>query len=764
MQKLGIITFNRALNYGAVLQAYALKKACSGLGFETHIVDYNKQPDIYRNPFEIFGKSPKNSKTIIKLLKGILSYHWNQKRRDSFVLFRGKYLNESTWCKDPDSVSMLSYDAYIVGSDQIWNYYITGGKFDPVYFGNHPCINRSIIYGASAHDTPFPLNMELELKKMLLQSNAPIGIREQKLADYCGELTGIRYPVVLDPTLLAGRSVFDEICSNRPCEDNYILLYQIDSNPLSDISIRTLEKRFKCKVYSMTVPKIGSLRGKKGDVGPEAFIALLKHAKFIVTNSFHGVALSVLFHKLFYVYDNADVMDRIDGLMESLSINGRKVRLVSDIDLDKGIEYASVDEKLRKLREESLVFLKRALDGDRQISEYHHRGNLLKSFLNREKKDCSGCTACVEVCPVGAIKMERDEEGFFYPKVDNNICVHCNKCDSFCSFKSCRRRDISDLPKAYGVKHKQIQERRTSRSGGAFIALSDSVLRENGVVYGAVTGENGYVYHLRAENACERDFMKGAKYVQSDINGVFSKIIDDLSSDRKVLFSGTPCQVMGLLTLLDYKGINRDNLLTCDLVCHGVPSPQIWENYYSLIQARYKRKIVKADFRDKSLGWDTHCESFVLDNGKKIISRDYTDLFYDHIIFRPSCHNCRFSNINRPGDITLADFWGIENSDPSFEDNAGVSLVLLNTEKGEKAFCNSNQDMDYIKCDIRRCLQPTLVKPSKPSPRRELFWKSYYEKGFEKTLKEFVKPVSAYKRTRRVVKNLLYHMKLRQHP
>ena len=218
------------------------------------------------------------------------------------------------------------------------------------------------------------------------------------------------------------------------------------------------------------------------------------------------------------------------------------------------------------------------------------------------------------------------------------------------------------------------------------------------------------------------------------------------------------------MTLLDYKGIDQDNLLTCDLVCHGVPSPKIWENYYSLIQARYKRKVVKADFRDKSLGWDTHCESCVLDNGKKIISRDYTDLFYDHIIFRPSCHNCRFSNTNRPGDITLADFWGIENSDPSFEDNAGVSLVLLNTEKGEKAFCNSNQDMDYIKCDIRRCLQPTLVKPSKPSPRRELFWKSYYEKGFEKTLKEFVKPVSAYKRTRRVVKNLLYHMKLRQHP
>ena len=154
----------------------------------------------------------------------------------------------------------------------------------------------------------------------------------------------------------------------------------------------------------------------------------------------------------------------------------------------------------------------------------------------------------------------------------------------------------------------------------------------------------------------------------------------------------------------------------------------------------------------------------MLENGRKIVSRDYTDLFYDHIMFRPSCHSCRYSNVNRPGDISLADFWGIENNAPSFADSKGVSLVLINTEKGEKAFAEAMDDLEYIKCDIRNCLQPTLVKPSEPSPRREMFWKSYQEKGFSSTMKEYTKPVSTTGRLKRSIKQLMYRMRLRPHP
>ncbi len=767
MKKLGILTFNRALNYGAILQAYAMKQVCEKLGYEAHVIDYNKGADSGPQPVRGFLRSPDKKRALIRLVKGILSYRWDQKRWKAFRRFRRQYLSESKTCKNALQVTGLKYDAYVLGSDQIWNYGITGGTFNPVYFGRLPKKEGAVtvVYGASAHDTPFPLNMELMLQSQLSKTDAPIGIREQKLADYVGKLTGIKYPVVLDPVLLAGKEVLKQVESRRSPETPYILLYQIDHNPASDISIASLEKRFGCRVYSMTVPKLGSSRGKKGYLGPEDFLALLDHAEFLVTNSFHGVALSLLWHKQFYVYENGGVMTRIDGLLGSVGLNNRKVRLVSDIDLDSKIDYTQVDPQLEKMRKDSCDFLQKALQGDRQVSKYvMSEERSFARMADRSKKDCSGCSACVEICPVKAIEMKADHEGFLYPEIDQNLCIHCGACDRFCSFRSLPARRRDDLPEAYGAKHKKIVTRETSRSGGAFIAISDTILNKGGVVYGAVLDESGKVFHMRAETPKMRDRMKGAKYVQSDMRGILKQAEEDLCSGRKVLFSGTPCQVAGLKELLAFKKINSDNLLTCDLVCHGVPSPAIWADYCSYIQKKYHARIVKADFRDKSFGWDTHCESFVMNNGKKIVSRDYTDLFYDHIMFRPSCHNCKFSNINRVGDITLADFWGVEKSDPTFGDAKGVSLLLINTEKGKQAFTEACSDLEWIKCDIRNCIQPTLVKPSEASPRREMFWESYQKRGFSATLNEYVKPVQTSRRIKRDIKQLMYRIGLRRHP
>lgn len=767
MKKLGILTFNRALNYGAVLQAYALKSVCEDLGYETHVIDYNQGMDDGPHPIRSFIHSSNKKRASVRLLKNILSYYWDRKRWKAFRRFRKEYLDESLPCQQASEIVALDYDAYVMGSDQIWNYQITGGQFDPVYFGRLPKAVVSVVYAASAHDTPFPLDMELKLKEELSEAQAPIGIREQKLAEYAGLLTGVTYPVVVDPTLLAGREILERVESKGFPKKPYILLYQIDHNPSSDISIRSLGKKFGCKVYSMTVPKLGSTHGKRGGLGPEEFLSLLDHAEFLVTNSFHGVALSLLLHKQFYVYENGGVMTRIDGLLDSLNLTDRKVRLVSDINLNRKIDYTLVDPELDRLRRDSLSFLKKGLDGDRQIrydripEEKPLEGC---SFSNREKKDCSGCTACVGICPVEAISMKKDPEGFLYPTIDQNSCVHCGACDKFCSFKTVERRDIDDLPEAYGVKHKRSATRISSRSGGAFIAISDIILSKKGVIYGAAMDRNGKVGHIRAESGRKRDRMKGAKYVQSDLNQTFKKVSEDLNSGRKVLFSGTPCQVAGLKELLEYKKIDQSNLLTCDLVCHGVPSPLIWADYLRYIRKKHHSRIITADFRDKSFGWDTHCESFVLENGKKIVSRDYTDLFYEHIMFRPSCHNCHYANVNRVGDITLADFWGVEKSDPAFADSKGVSLVLVNSEMGKEVFQQASKDLQCIECDIRNCIQPTLVKPSSPSPLREVFWQNYQEKGFEYALKKYKKSLPLIKRLKKDTKQILYRMRLRTHP
>lgn len=764
---LGILTFNRALNYGAVLQTLALKDVCESLGYEVYTVNYMKDtpeeaPSLFRN----FLAAPNKKRAVFKLVRGAMSYIGDYRRWRAFSIFRRNYLNESIVCTSAEEVASLEYDVYISGSDQIWNYNITGSQFDPVYFGQIPGAARCMVYAASAQDTPFPLNKEQEFAAILERTNVPVSIREEKLAKYAAKLTGTQHPVVLDPTLLAGRDFLDKLPATNAPKEPYILIYQIDANPASDVSVAALEKRFGCKVYTMTVPRLGSIHGRKGEAGPEEFLTLLKNARFLVTNSFHGIALSLLLEKDFFVYDNGGVMTRIDSLLEAVGLNDRKIKLVADIDPDDKITYLPVRERLAVLRKNSMNYLTNALQGIstsvqvREVPQFR-----LLPMQQRGKADCSGCSACADACPVKAIVMAPDAEGFLYPVIDQNRCIHCGKCDKLCGFVPKTRLEPGfELPKAYGIKHRDEVTRLTSRSGAAFVAFSDHILEAGGVVYGAALQNDFSVKHIRAANREERDRMKGAKYVQSDVSGVYPQVAEDLKEGKAVLFSGTPCQVSGLLAMLEAQKISREKLICCDLVCHGTPSPAIWRDYVAYVEKENDSAVKTANFRDKSFGWDSHCESFELENGKKIVSRDYTDLFYDHIMMRPSCHNCHFANVNRVADLTLADFWGIEKNDPSFDDNKGVSLVLVSSEKGAAMLEAVKDQLHWFQCDIINCLQPTLVKPTAVSPRRDQFWTDYAQMPFPEFLKKYTSPLTPISRTKRTAKQLLYRLGIRNHP
>ena len=306
--------------------------------------------------------------------------------------------------------------------------------------------------------------------------------------------------------------------------------------------------------------------------------------------------------------------------------------------------------------------------------------------------------------------------------------------------------------------------RLTSRSGAAFIAFSDWILEAGGTVYGAAFQPDFSVKHIRATTKAERDRMKGAKYVQSDVSAVYPQAAEDLKEGKAVLFSGTPCQISGLLAMLETQKVGRENLICCDLVCHGTPSPAIWRDYVSYVEKENSSAVKIANFRDKSFGWDSHCESFVLENGKKIVSRDYTDLFYDHIMMRPSCHNCHFANVNRVADLTLADFWGIEKNDATFNDNKGVSLVLVSSQKGAALLDAVKDQLHWFACDIANCLQPTLVKPTVVSGRRDVFWADYIQMDFKSFLKKYTTPLTGVSRVKRTVKQLLYRLGVRSHP
>ena len=328
--------------------------------------------------------------------------------------------------------------------------------------------------------------------------------------------------------------------------------------------------------------------------------------------------------------------------------------------------------------------------------------------------------------------MQPDGLGFLYPIIDQEKCVDCGLCDEVCAFNPHYEKSDISVPKVYAVRHKDISEIETSRSGGVFIALSDWILEQGGVVYGAGYSGHFRVVHKRAVTQKQRDEFKGSKYVQSDLNTVFAQIKSDLKQGLYVLFSGTPCHTSGLRSYLKKLRINVEKLFVIDLVCHGVPAPYIWRDYLNYIEQKKHKEVTSVNFRDKSrCGWADHKESFTFSD-KTVVCSTYSDLFYKHIMFRHSCGICHFANLNRPSDVTIADFWGWEKVDASFNaDNKGVSLVLINSEKGRIWFEHIKNQIDFIPTDVEHCLQPNLQYPSVIHPLRNQFEEDYIKKGFK---------------------------------
>lgn len=352
--------------------------------------------------------------------------------------------------------------------------------------------------------------------------------------------------------------------------------------------------------------------------------------------------------------------------------------------------------------------------------------------------DCCGCTACASICAHDAITMKPDALGFLYPEVDKDKCVDCGLCEKVCAFNDHYDTSMNlEKPLAYGARHKDMNEVETSRSGAAFIAISDYILEQGGVVYGAGYTDHFRVVHKRATTKEERDEFKGSKYVQSDLTGIFRMIKEDLKAGRVVLFSGTPCQTAGLHSFIPNR--LRDQLYLVDIVCHAVPSPYLWRDYLDYQEKKSKKHIVKADFRDKTHGWySTHMERFTFSDGSSITDFGHRYFFNNGLSVRCSCAECKFCNMVRPSDISIGDFWGIEKVAPSFNsDNRGVSLVIVNTEKGQRLLEKSEGELNLLKVGTSQVLQPNLIHPTPANPMRQKFEEDYKNKGFRFVLRRY---------------------------
>lgn len=357
------------------------------------------------------------------------------------------------------------------------------------------------------------------------------------------------------------------------------------------------------------------------------------------------------------------------------------------------------------------------------------------------KENCCGCCACESVCPGGAITMTADGEGFLYPAVDERLCADCGLCVKVCPIKAAGNMKENGQPRFYAARHRSEEVLVSSTSGGAFTALSDYVLDCGGAVCGVDFGEDFHVLHRIAETKTERDRMRVSKYVQSDLRGFFPKAAE-LMEKGLVLFTGTPCQCAGLRSYMAGSP-KLENLIVCDLICYGIPSPLLWSEYLRLLEAESGKRICEVKFRSKDRGWSRgesgriflyrlEGESSFREDGR------FYDLFFNRrTIMRPSCAACRFTDLHRPSDITAADCWGIEKYAPALYDRLGVSLVMVNSERGASIFEKMRGDMIVAERPVDEILkeQPRLSRPVQYDGRREEFWRTMKSLGLAAAMK-----------------------------
>ncbi len=421
---------------------------------------------------------------------------------------------------------------------------------------------------------------------------------------------------------------------------------------------------------------------------PFEWISYIKNAEFVCTSTFHGVILSVQLKKGFAVFNSES--PKIYSILKELYLLERRVT-----------EWNS----LKTLFERTIDYVK--------LENYINQKIVIsKNFILKN----------LDLAPIPENK---------------NISL---------GNKSLKQLDRP----CYVARHRSMEVRWNSRSGGAFTAISDVILEKGGVVYGAVINENFITQHQRGSIKEERDLMRGSKYVQSDMRNALLLIKKDLQENRQVLFTGTPCEVDAVKKLAEFLG-KEEQLVTTDFICHGVPSPAIWKDYLKLYD-----HVTSIEFRDKKrFGWGDHQET-IISNGKAVHSKVFTTLYYQNFINRPSCHECPYAKFEHYSDITIGDCWGVEKIAPRFNtDDSGVSMIFWNSARGELVLQEAMQEMEIIKRTIKEMDQPVMksqgMGTTMPNVNRDNFWNDYKKRGIKFVIDKY-SPVSAKQK----IKQILY--------
>lgn len=368
----------------------------------------------------------------------------------------------------------------------------------------------------------------------------------------------------------------------------------------------------------------------------------------------------------------------------------------------------------------------------------------MEGIIINNPANCCGCRSCENICPKNAITMIENSEGFLYPHIDEKKCIKCGLCRKVCPLlNNINRDDFFDKPVCYAAKSLDTNMQIKSSSGGMFGLIAKFVLDNSGVVFGSEMDENHNVKHTMIANIDDLNKLMGSKYVYSDLNNVFLQVRKELNNGKLVLFSGVPCQISALSTFLQKK---YENLITVEVICHGAPSQKLFDKYIKYLENKYKSTLLEYCFRDKRAAkWGTFKAYAVFKNkkGKKFckkINADFDPYYFSFLKcknYRESCYECKFANSKRNSDFTIGDFWGIEKIKPKFVDYKGVSVLIINSNKGLKVFdlIKNNIKYDLVDYDDISVFNGQLSNPSKRPFDRNKWYDNFDNDDFIKKIK-----------------------------
>ena len=750
--KIGIITFNSAHNYGAVLQAWALQEYLKNEGHQVEIINYRlpATDNLYkifkpRNPFK-HGKLNK-AVHVLQYIKKMKTEPDRARKYREFERFINHTLNTTepiTKFGDLNKAN-FDYDIMIAGSDQIWNGGLTKGV-NPAYllaFGKDNI--KRVSYAASIGRDEIP-EVEHTLFQRYLRNFDYISVREEKAKEAVSKLTDKPVSVVLDPTLLLDREMYDRLKKDPKVNQDYIYVHNVHLKKIDkrlNMMAEEVSKRTGLPIIHNREDYNFTNELKKFAGGsPEEFIGYIANAKYVIANSFHATVFSIIYHRDFITIPHFQNPERMRHLLDSLGIVSHLIADIHELPEDlteMNIDYDKVEKARLSLREESVKFLKAAMEGPKTSNKPITDAD--KYFDTKDAFSCFGCNTCRDVCPTSAINMVEDKEGFSYPVIDEEKCIHCNLCRKVCPYGKYRLKEekTEAFPKVYAAMHKNDEVLEESTSGGMFTPMYKNMIARGGRVVGVrYTEDMDVIYDIaQTEEECKK--FRGSKYVAADVKDVKPRVKKLLDEGIPVLFTGNPCQIAGLKNYLrkDY-----DNLYTVEIICHGTPSPKVFRLYIEYLEELYKSKVIDFEFRNKLRGWSTPYICVKFESGEVLLEQanrnNFNRAFLSNNIQRPVCYNCEFASLKLGvGDITIGDYWGIEKEHPEMFDQKGVSMIKINNDHGLKFFNEFESQFNLIPSTYEKAYGANHKKPMNLVAKRNQLMSQIDDVEINKLLQKF---------------------------